>query len=171
MSRSPLFSTVITSFNDAGWAFTSVDGREVIRSGFEAHHTRVELHLQVFDALAAVSVVSESPRSTDSPAHRERLSELAMRVNRTLTVGNFEVDWDDGRLAFRVTNLFPNPQGDIPIIQGLVHTVIGEMDRMAPIEAIILQSQGPDLAGLDIGRLLEREDLLPEVGPPQSATP
>jgi len=171
MSRSPLFSTVITSFEEAGWAFTSVDGREVIRSGFEAHHTRVELHLQIFEALAAVSVVSESPRRTDSPVHRERLAELAMRINQTLTVGNFEMDWDEGRLAFRATNLFPTPDGDIPIIQGLVHTAIGEMDRIAPFEAIILQSRGPDLAGLNIARLLERTDLLPEVGPPDSPSP
>lgn len=171
MAQSQLFTTVINTFDEAGWAFTTVEGREVIRAGFEAHHARVELHLQVFDSLAAISVVSESPRGTASPAHRERLAELAMRVNRTLTVGNFEIDWDEGRLAFRVTNLFPKPEGDISIIRGLVHTVVGEMDRISPIEAIILQSQGAVLAGLDIRRLLEREDLLPEVSLPDSANP
>lgn len=136
----------------------------MIRAGFEAHHTRVELHLQVFAPLSAVSVVSESPRIANGPLHRERLAELAMRVNRTLTVGNFEIDWDEGRLAFRVTNLFPDPEGDVSIIRGLVHTVIGEMDRIAPIEAIVLHSHGADLAGLDLCHLLAREDLLPDVG-------
>lgn len=168
MAPSQLFTTVKKTFTAAGWAFTAVAGREVIRAGFEAHHARVELHLQVFEELAAVSVVSESPRRTGSPLHRERLAELAMRVNRALTVGNFEIDWDEGRLAFRVTNLFPHPEGDPSIIRGLVHTAVGEMDRIAPIEAIILQAQGIDLAGLDLRRLLAREDLLPEVGMPDS---
>ena len=86
MAHSELYSTVLAAFSEAGWAFTEVAGREVIRAGFEAHHTRVDLHLQVFEALAAVSVVSESPRRSHDPLHRDRVAELAMRVNQTLTV-------------------------------------------------------------------------------------
>ena len=159
------------SFAEAGWAFTEVEGREVIRAGFEAHHARVDLHLQVFGDLAAVSVVSESPRKSHDPLHRDRVAELAMRVNKTLTVGNFEMDWDAGQLVFRVTNLFPTPQGDLSIIQGLIHTTIGEMDRIAPIEAILLRSEGPALAALNIPALLGRDDLLPEILAPESHAP
>lgn len=168
MVYSELYSTVLAAFEKAGWAFTAVEGREVIRAGFEAHHARVELHLQVFEALAAVSVVSESPRKSHDPLHRDRVAELAMRVNQTLTVGNFEMDWDTGQLIFRVTNLFPTPQGDASIIQGLVHTTVGEMDRIAPIEAILHRAEGPDLAALDIPALLKRDDFLPEISAPES---
>ena len=171
MVHSELYSTVLAAFSEAGWAFTEVTGREVIRAGFEAHHTRVDLHLQVFEALAAISVVSESPRRSHDPLHRDRVAELAMRVNQTLTVGNFEMDWDAGQLVFRVTNLFPTPQGDLSIIQGLVHTTIGEMDRIAPLEAILLRAEGPALAALNIPALLGREDLLPEIIAPESNTP
>ncbi len=163
MANSTLYDTALTAFREAGWSFTEVGGREVIRAGFEAHHTRVELHLQVFESLAAVSVVSESLRSSDDPAHRERLSELVMRVNRSLTVGNFELDWDSGRLSFRVTNLFQTPGEGGSLIRGLVQTTVGEMDRIAPLEAIILRSKDATLAALDIPGLLERDDLLPEV--------
>jgi hypothetical protein len=169
MVFSELYSTVLAAFNEAGWAFTEVEGREVIRAGFEAHHARVDLHLQVFEPLAAVSVVSESPRQADAPLHRDRLAELAMRVNQTLTVGNFEMDWEAGRLIFRVTNLFATPGGDVSIIRGLIHTTVGEMDRIAPLEAIVLRTGGPALASLDIASLLERKDLLPEI-PSSSAS-
>ena len=168
---SELYATVLSVFEEAGWAHTEVAGREVIRAGFEAHHTRIDLHVQVFAPLSAVSVVSESPRICENPAHRERLAELAMRVNQTLTVGNFELDWDAGRLNFRVTNLFPTPQGDAAIIRGLVHTTVGEMDRIAPLEAILLGSDGPALASLDLDALLRREDLLPDISPPASVSP
>lgn len=164
MAFSELFNTARSAFEEAGWNYHQIEGRDVLRAGFEAHHTRVELHLQVFDQIRAVTVVAESSRSTDDPLQRDRLGELAMRVNEQLTVGNFEVLWDVGKLVFRVTNLFPTSQGDATLIQGLVQNVVQEMDRIAPLDSIIHHATGPELAGLDLRVLLEREDLLP-VGP------
>ncbi|MEM7602649.1 MAG: YbjN domain-containing protein, partial [Verrucomicrobiota bacterium] len=163
MANSSLYLSVKQAFEKAGWSFAEVAEREVIRAGFEAHHTRVDLHVQVFEKLGTVSVVSESPNLTSDPAKRERLAELAMRVNQTLTVGNFEIDWDDGRLMFRLSNIFSSAEGDLSIIQGLIHNTVGEMDRIAPLESMIHQSEGPTLAGLDIRSLMTRDDLLPPV--------
>lgn len=169
MVFSELYSTALAAFDSAGWNYQQVEGREVLRAGFEAHHTRVDLHLQVFEPLRAVSIVAESMRSTGDPLQRDRLAELAMRVNEQLTVGNFEVLWDVGRLVFRVTNLFPTPQGDPTMIQGLVQNAVQEMDRIAPLDSIIHHAEGPELAGLDLPMLLEREDLLPDI--PDSESP
>jgi hypothetical protein len=168
MADSELFSTVCSTFDSNGWNYTQVSGREVIRAGFEAHHTRVELHVQAFEPLAAVSIVAESAHQINDPAKRERLAELVMRVNKTLTVGNFELDWDTGQIMYRATNLFPTPQGVPSIIEGLVHNAVGEMDRMAPMESIILSAEGAELAGLKVADLLQRQDLLPEVPSPES---
>ncbi|NRB75592.1 MAG: hypothetical protein HRU46_14615 [Verrucomicrobiales bacterium] len=163
MVHSELFATVLSTFETNGWNYSEVSGREVIRAGFEAHHTRVNLHVQVFEPLAAISVVAESPNQVTDPAKRERLVELIMRVNKTLTVGNFELDWDTGQLMFRATNLFATPQGEPSIIQGLVHNAVGEMDRIAPMESIVLAAEGAELASLKIEDLLQRQDLLPEI--------
>lgn len=166
MPHSELFATILAAFRSAGWAYAEVEGREVIRAGFEAHHTRVELHVQAFENMSAVSVVAESQEATTDPAKRERLAELAMRVNQTLTVGNFELNWDDGRMFFRCTNLFPTSQGSADLIQGMVHNTVGEMDRMAPLVAVLHRTEGPDLAALSIPVLLEQDDLLPDVPAP-----
>jgi hypothetical protein len=69
---------------------------------------------------------------------------------------------------YRATNLFPTPQGEPSIIEGLVHNAVGEMDRMAPMESIILSAEGAELAGLKVADLLQRQDLLPEVPSPES---
>lgn len=167
---SELFKTVLSVFSESGWANQVVEGREVLRAGFEAHHTRVQLHVQVFAPLSAVSVVAESDRHSTDPARRERLAELAMRVNQSLTVGNFELDWDAGRLYFRVTNLFPSPAGEPGMIRALVQTAVLEMDRISPIEAILFRAEGPGLAALDLPALLDREDLLPPVPEPASVS-
>jgi len=163
MVCSELYATVLSTFETNGWSFSKVSGREVIQAGFEAHHTRVNLHVQVFEPLSAISVVAESPNQVSDPAKRERLVELIMRVNKTLTVGNFELDWDTGQIMFRATNLFATPQGEPSIIQGLVHNAVGEMDRIAPLESIVISAEGAELASLSIEDLLQRQDLLPEI--------
>ena len=158
---SELFETVKEVFHGEGWNYTEVEGSEVITCGFEANHTRVSLHVQVFSPLRAVSVVSESVLTTKDAAKRERLAEMVMRVNRSLTVGAFELDWDEGRVLFRAANLFSDSRGDSEIISGLVHNVIAETDRISPVEILIHRSEGPELAGIDIPAMLQREDLLP----------
>jgi len=163
MVTSELFGTIKTAFTEEGWQFVEVPDREVIEAGFEAHHTRVRIHAQAFPQLPAISVVAESPLATSDPVKRERLAELTMRINRTLTVGNFELDWDAGRILFRATNLFSSPQGDPGIVKGLVHNTIGEMDRAAPLEMIIHRTENSQLGGLSLVDLLRRDDLLPDV--------
>lgn len=169
MAESPLYRSIKKAFEEAGWAYAEVEDREVVRAGFEAHHTRVDLHVQAFEKLGTVSVVSESSQSTSSPAQRERLAELAMRVNQTLTVGNFEMDWEAGRLLFRASNIFSTPEGDLSIIQGLIHNTIGEMDRIAPLAGMVFQNEGPDLAGLNFPSLMQRDDLLPPIKEDESS--
>ena len=158
---SRLFAAVKAVFDAEGWAYHAVPGRAVIQAGFEAHHTRVELHVQAFPELNAVSVVSESPLALPDPARRERLAELLLRTDQALTVGAFEMDWDSGRALFRVTNLFSSDAADPAIVRGLVHTTILEMDRISPLIVLIAQAEGPALAGLDLPALLGRMDLLP----------
>jgi hypothetical protein len=163
MPPSELYQNLLRVFEASGWNYTEVSGKEVIRAGFEAHHTRVELHVQIFAPLTAVSVVAESPRTTNHPGRRERLAEAVCRINQSLTVGNFELDWDLGRVFFRATNLFSDPSGDGDIIAGLVHSTVAEMDRFAPVEAVIHRAEGSVLASLDVAALLQRDDLLPEI--------
>jgi hypothetical protein len=159
--RSALFAAVKELFDAEGWAYHAIPGRAVIQAGFEAHHTRVELHVQAFPELNAVSVVSESPLVLPDSARRERLAELILRTDQALTVGAFEMDWDAGRALFRVTNLFPAGPADPAILRGLVHTTILEMDRIAPLIVLISQAEGPVLAGLNLPELMSRLDLLP----------
>ena len=168
--HSTLFASLKATFEAEGWAFHEVPGRAVIQAGFEAHHTKVELHVQAFPELKAISVVSESPNQTSDPLQRERLAELVLRTNQGLTVGNFEMDWDAGRVMFRATNLFTTTEASAEIVRGLVHTTILEMDRISPLVVLLLQTEGPELAGIDLLALMTRLDLLPGSEPEGGAS-
>lgn len=161
---SALFESVKATFDSEKWSYTEVENREVILAGFEARHLKVEIHVQVFEEIGNVSIVAESVKTTFSPALRERLAELILRINQTLTVGNFEMLWDEGRIVFRASNLFPEGKGDPGIIAGMVHAVISEMDRLSPMMDILFEAEkcaDGKLAALSIPVLMETDEESP----------
>ena len=124
---SELYTAVKSAFEEVGWAFRPVDGREVIEADFEAYHTKVSLHVQVFSEMHALAVVSESPISRSEPTLLHALAELLMRTNTQLNLGAFEMDWNAPTYLFRASNLFVPGSYDRNIIAGLTHIVVTEI--------------------------------------------
>ena len=159
---SPLYAATLQAFRDRDWHFREVADREVVEADFEAHHTKVPLHVQVFGEARMASVVART--SFPFPlTHRSRVAELLMRTNQQLTLGNFEMDWDQGTVFFRVTNVFPPEPPNGEILAALVHTAIAEMDRLTPYLGELCRTPARSLALFDVTALLAREDLLPPV--------
>ena len=154
--------SVEETFGKNGWHAELVEGREVLRAGFEAHHTRVDLVVQAFPELNALNVVGESPMFIADP-QMPALLELLMRGNKQLTLGSFEYDLDREMLVFRVTNLFEREKYDADIVVSMVHCAIAELDRIVPYAAIVRGTPADLVADLDLERLLEREDVIPPV--------
>ncbi len=154
--------TVEETFGANGWHCELVDGRDVLRAGFEAHHTRVDLVAQAHPQINALSVVAESPMAAGA-AQLPALLELLARANKQLTLGGFEYDMDRAMLVFRITNLFERERFDPDIIRSMVHCAVAELDRIIPYAAIVRGTAADLLADLDLERLLMREDVLPPV--------
>jgi hypothetical protein len=154
--------SVQEAFGSNGWHCEDVEGRDVVRALFEAHHVQVELHAQAFPQLNALVVVAEAPL----PVADERLPwvlELLARANKQLTLGGFEFDLDRSRLVFRITNLFEREKYDPDIVSSMVHCAVAELDRIAPYALIVCRASDEELDDLDLVELLGREDLLPPV--------
>jgi hypothetical protein len=161
-SHSRQILTVEETFGANGWHCELVEGRDVIRAGFEAHHTRVDLVAQAYPQLNALAIVSETPMHFQSD-HLNKLLELLAHANKPLTLGGFEYDIDRGMLVFRITNLFERERFDADIICSMVHCAIAELDRIVPYAAIVNNTPGDLLEDLDLKRLLMREDVIPPV--------
>lgn len=159
---SALHDAVLRAFKTQGWSFREVPGKEVVESGFDAYHGRVLAHVQTFAAANFVTVVSNASTFAP-PTHRGRVVELLMRVNKELSLGAFEMDWDSGQVMFRQGNVFPADRYDETVIAGLVHNVVGEMDRLTPFLGEVCRTRKELLPLLDVPGLLRREDLLPPV--------
>ncbi|MGL5018591.1 MAG: YbjN domain-containing protein [Luteolibacter sp.] len=161
-SHSRQILTVEETFGQNGWHCELVEGRDVLRAGFDAHHTRIDLIAQAFPQLNALVIVSESPMPLDG-AHLPTVLELLARANKQLTLGGFEYDMDREYLVFRITNLFEREKYDSDIISSMVHCAIAELDRIIPYAATVRETPSDLLGDLDVGRLLMREDLIPPV--------
>lgn len=134
----------------------------MVTTAFEAHHTHIHLHAQVFVNINALSIVAETPLEVDKK-RKSLLLELLMRGSKQLTIGGFEYDLDRAQLVFRITNLFEKEVFDADIISSMVHCAIAELDRMVPMVGVLTRTKDDLLRDLSLPLLLEREDLLPPV--------
>ena len=165
---SALHATVLTTFKNQNWAYRKVPDMDVIETDFEAHHGKMHVHVQSFGEANILAVVATAGSKVPS-SHVPRAAELIMRVNKELNVGNFEMDWDNGVVMFRQSNVFPAHRYDEFVISGLVHTAIAEMDRMTPFLGELLKTRKEMLPLLSVSDLLMREDLLPPVPEEEAA--
>jgi hypothetical protein len=157
---SALFDATLAAFKTQGWHHRQVSGMEVIESDFEAHHTKVPLHVQVYGEPGIASVVANASLAVPT-THRLAAAELLMRTNKELNVGNFEMDWDSGDVMFRATNIFPEGHYDERILAGLVHAAVAEVDRLTPFLGEICRTPKGELLLLKVPDLMKRQDLLP----------
>lgn len=158
----PLLELATEAFTRRGWNYLTIKPREVVESHFDAHHTRVRIHVQAFDEIGAISVVGYA--TVQVPAARCGLiAEALMRYNQTLTLGNFEMDYDAGRVFFRTTNIFASEEGAPMIIGSMVHSTVAEIDRITPLLTLLLRQTPEELRTLNLKLFLQREDLLPPV--------
>ncbi|TAG09259.1 MAG: hypothetical protein EAZ42_07440 [Verrucomicrobia bacterium] len=154
--------SVEEAFGQNGWHTELIDGRDVLRAGFDAHHTRISMIAQAYPQLNALSIVAESMLQLNK-THMPIFYELLARANKQLTLGGFEYDLDRQFIVFRIANLFEREKFDAHIISSMVHCAIAELDRLIPYAATVRNTPEDLLADMDVKRLLEREDLLPPV--------
>ena len=161
-----LLDQVKATFAASEWEFVPVEGRDdVVTAAFEGHHTKVSLYVQTFEEMGAVSIVAEAPLAAAPPVVG-KTSEMLMRVNQQLTVGNFEMDWDKGMIYFRVTNVFEQAEtATPPLLASLVRAAVVEMDRITPYLVVVGKTDPGEIDSIDVPAILAREDLLPDVGP------
>jgi hypothetical protein len=162
--------SVEEAFGRNSWHCEAVEGRDVQRSLFSGHHTRIELVAQAYPPLNALAVIGEMPLPL-SEDHVPFVLELLARANKSLNLGGFEFDLDRNRLVFRITNLFDRERYDADIVTSMVHCAVAELDRLAPYATTVVRTPPDLLDDLDIARLLQREDLIPPVPGDEEDTP
>ena len=154
------FREMVRALEPSGWRMSVLEDREVVETGFRTESGRVALVVQAHSSMRAVGVVAEAETEVPRP-FVPKTAELLMRTNLQLNLGNFEMDWDAGRVFFRLSNLFPDKSPDSESLEGMVRLAVIETDRLSRFLAVLLAAPPDDLAAFDVPRLMRRTDLLP----------
>jgi len=154
--------SVSDAFNEQGWQHEFIEGRDVINTAFEAHHTRVQLFAQTFTQINSLTIVGETSMPVDE-SKLYSILELLARANKQMNLGGLEYDLDRQRIIFRITNIFEKEKYDKDIVSTMAHCAIAETDRITPYCTVIQQTPDDLLDDLNIERLLLRDDLIPPV--------
>lgn len=139
--------------------YTTKEENNVIETSIQTDITKIHLHLQAFEDIHAVNLISENI-VTYKPDRFDLIFELLMRANQTITFGSYESDPDQFIIYFKQSNIFPILEvTEIfsdkirDIISSLVHSNICEMERITPIIKIINDTDYVELRKLKIAEL------------------
>ncbi|GEM_PF-3100882 len=132
-SDTPLFDCVIAFFESENWPFEQVEGELMVRSLFESEvgtwlclaEVREDTNQFIFYAIGNRTI----PQSK-----RPNLAELFMRLNYSeLTLGNFELDFEDGEFRYRTGVDCTGIQPDMSLIQTAIERSMSTLEQYLPM--------------------------------------
>lgn len=124
-----LFDTVTDWCDRNDWSYDVVEEGAVIRSGFSGDNGRFPLYITV--SRDRLMVRSLAPINTPA-AKRAVMAEFLTRANYGMAIGNFEMDYNDGEIAYKTSITSGGQTISDRMIQDLVFINCLMMDKYFP---------------------------------------
>jgi hypothetical protein len=140
-----MLDTVRTFFTQQKWAFDEAKERPILRMGFAGEngrwvcyaHVQEEDHRLIFYSVYEGSV---------PPSRRAAVAELFSRLNFIITVGDFELDFDDGNARCRTSIDVEGEKLSPPLVKNTVMANVAAMDMFLPALKGVIEGQEPAAA-------------------------
>jgi hypothetical protein len=149
---SELFDVLTGYFDDQGWNYTVLDGREVAQMRFSGSSGSFAFFADARPdrpVLLCYSVCDD--RAPEG--QRNAVAELLTRLNYPLVVGDFEMDFADGEVRFRSSIDFEGDSPSTALIRNVVAPNLRTMDAYLPaIKAVMGGDSRPADAAATAGR-------------------
>ncbi len=118
-------------FTDDEWPHEQMGDKPVLRTGFQGKNGALNCFFQELEAQEQVCFYSVNPLMVPEDK-RALVAEFILRANYGMIVGNFEMDYNDGKIRYKTS---ADVEGtDIPqvFIRNLIHANVMTMDRYVP---------------------------------------
>ncbi len=138
-----LFKTVVSFFEANDWPIAQVEGKTALQLAFQGENgqwgcyaaTNKESQKFMFYSLCPVNVPENQ---------RLAMAEFLTRANYGITLGNFEMDFDNGEIHYKTSINVEDDQISISLVRQLVYTNVMVMDQYLPgIMAVIYGNVSP----------------------------
>lgn len=137
-----LLQTAKTFFEQQHWRFEQAPDEPILKLGFAGQNGRFLCLFEAKEELSQVAFYAVRPGPIQASRHAA-VAELFMRINCTLRVGAFELNFDTGMARFRTGVDLEGVQDPVAVIQNLVLMTVATMDNYAPALAKVANGQSP----------------------------
>ncbi|MEQ9668817.1 YbjN domain-containing protein [Coleofasciculus sp. G2-EDA-02] len=141
-----IFAEMVNFFKQDDWSFYQIKGQPVLQMGFQGKNGQWTCYARareneqqfVFYSICPVTV----PKSK-----RRALAEFIARANYGMIIGNFELDFAEGEIAYKTSIDVEGSTLTFPQMKRLVDTNVAMMDQYLPgIKSVIQGDASPEEA-------------------------
>jgi hypothetical protein len=140
-----LLSMVQEFFQQDGWDFQLFNRENVLKLAFQGKHDRWTCYAQTNEEHQHILFYSIFPEKA-STKKRRAIAEFLTRANYGMTIGNFELDFNDGEIRYKTSIDVEGDRLTPALIKRLVYTNVAMMDEYLPGIQAVLAGATPEAA-------------------------
>lgn len=154
----PLLPIVIAALDDRAWTYTTDEELNLLKFGISGDHAAYNCAIFVDDDTRLVTMIAQSalriPLEERAPA-----CELLMRANHGLIFGNFDLDFNDGEVRYKVSIDVEGGSLGVPAVQSMI-TVALDMYELwyPPLMKVVYGGVTPEDAVTEVNARLAADD-------------
>jgi hypothetical protein len=146
MPLASLFDILIDFLTEDGWSPEPLPDERVVRLHVRGEHGEWDAFAHVREDQQQLVVYSALPLNAPQP-RRAAVMEFITRANYSLTLGNFDLDVDDGELRYRTSLDVSGDRLSPALLRQLLWTNVGTTDKYLPgLRSVIEDDAAPRLA-------------------------
>ncbi len=126
-----ILETVERFLKSDDWPVSSVEGRTVIKTGFEGKNGQFTCYAQERNEQEQFVFYSIFPVRTPDDKMNE-VAEFITRANYGMIIGNFELDYGDGEIRYKTSVDVEDLEISEPLVRHLVYANVLTMDKYFP---------------------------------------
>ncbi len=137
-----IYAAVLKYIQDKGWKFSENPGKATITLGFKGDNGSFQCVGLAREAEEQFVFCSISPLKVPADK-RAAMAEFIIRVNDSLAIGNFDMNWDTGNVTYRTSIDVEGDRLAPALTKNLIASNIRMMDKYLPGITAVLNNISP----------------------------
>lgn len=127
-SVNTIFETAVRFFQAENWIVNQLSDQPILHLNFAGENGQWECYAQAREIQQQFIFYSLLPVKVPEPK-RQAIAEYITRANYGITIGNFELDFNDGEIRYKTSISVEGSQLDLPLVKQLVYSNLLNVDK------------------------------------------
>jgi len=153
-----ILQQLLNFFTEDDWGFTKLQGESVLQLAFQGQNGQWACYAQAREEKNQFVFYSVCPAGTPEEK-RSEIAHFLTRANYGMTIGNFELDFNDGEIRYKTSIDVEGDRLSPALIKRIIYINVAMMDEyLQGIKAVIEQGVSPEAA---IRAIEQSDDTVP----------